>query len=374
MTTFEHLISADSHLVEPYDLWQKALGSSWDDAVLPRLITDVEGGPLFFTGLEYIPIGGGIIDQTNEDPEINALVLQAGSNPDARVKALDIDGVAFEVLNSTWMLYGMRITNPALRRDCARAYNDWAAEFAGAHPDRFLCTAMVPTDDVGWACAELERTSARGMKGAVVFCANLPGVPPYRDPAYDPLWQTAIETDNPIILHIITGNERDPFTLDGDELGDAAAMTIAVLQEVQPTLANEFVFGGILDRFPELKVQLGEYEVAWLPNFMWRLDQLENDYPAAWGLRDLATPVRDLALKRVYHTAIDDPYMNQVVELLGEDMSLSWGSDFPHVRCTFPNSRSIVEDRVAGMSQETVDRIAFKTAAELYSIDLPVTV
>ena len=66
--------------------------------------------------------------------------------------------------------------------------------------------------------------------------------------------------------------------------------------------------------------------------------------------------------------------MNQVVELLGEDMSLSWGSDFPHVRCTFPNSRSIVEDRVAGMSQETVDRIAFKTAAELYSIDLPVTV
>ena len=97
--------------MEPYDLWQKALGSTWDDEVLPRLITDVEGGPLFFTGLEYIPIGGGIIDQTNDDPEINALVLQAGANPDARVKALDIDGVAFEILNSTWMLYGMRITD-----------------------------------------------------------------------------------------------------------------------------------------------------------------------------------------------------------------------------------------------------------------------
>ena len=372
MADIEYLISADSHLVEPYDLWEKALASKWGDAV-PRKVDD-NGNPLLFTGIEYIPIGKGIIDQTAEDPDVRALVLRAGADPDARVKCLDIDGVDFEVLNSTWMLYAMRIEDGDLRRDCARVYNDWAAEFAASHPDRFLATAMVPVDDIGWACQEIERTTAMGLKGAIVFCANLPGLPPYRDKAYDPLWETAVATDNPILLHIITGNERDPFTMGGDELGGAAGATVAILQEVQPTLANEFIFGRVLDRFPELNVLLGEYEVAWLPNLMWRLDQLANEYPAVWGLRDLKQPVRDLALKRVHHGFISDPYVVQVVDTLGHDMNLTWGSDFPHVRCTFPNSKPIVQERLEGLPQDVVDRITYKTAAELFKINLPANV
>lgn len=374
MAEIKQLISADSHLVEPYDLWEKALAGKWGIDVVPHIVKDDDGSPLFFTGIEYIPVGKGIIDQTHPDAEIRDLVLESGANPDERVRCLDIDGVDFEVLNSTWMLYAMRIKNPDLRRDCARVYNDWAVEFVASHPDRFTATAMLPPDDVEWACRELDRTTSLGLKGAVIFCAVQPGMEPYRSHVYDSLWNKAIETSNPVLLHIITGNERDPFTMRGDEIGEAAGATVAILQEVQPTLANEFIFGRILDRFPELKVGLGEYEVAWLPNFMWRLHQLANDYPAAWGLRDLKQPVADLALKRVYHSVIDDPYVLMVLDQLGTDMNLTWGSDFPHVRCTFPNSRAIVADRLKGLPQDVVDRITHRTAMELFDISLPAKV
>lgn len=368
---FEHLISADSHLVEPYDIWTKALASKWGEDVLPHIVKDENGKDLFFTGAEYIPIGGGIIDQTHPDADIRALVMRSGADPDARMQSLDIDGVDFEVLNSTWMLYAMRIENGDLRRDCAKVYNDWAAEFTASHRDRFIATAMIPVDDIHWACQEVRRATDLGLKGAVVFCATRPGATPYRDTSFDPLWNTAIETNNPILLHIITGNQRDPFTMRGDELGEVAGATIAIMQEVQPTLANEFIFGRILDKFPDLKVGLGEYEVAWLPNFMWRLEQLANDFPAAWGLRDLKYPVRDLALKRIHHCVIDDPYLLDVLDKLGHDMNLMWGSDFPHVRCTFPNSRMIVEERLKDLPDDVAARIAYKTAADLFEISLP---
>lgn len=374
MTEIKHLISADSHLVEPYDLWEKALAAKWGRDVVPHVETDDDGGPMLFTGLEYIPISKGIIDQTAPTQELRDLVLRSGADPDARVECLDIDGIDFEVLNSTWMLYAMRMENADLRRDCARVYNDWAVEFVQSHPERFTATAMVPADDIDWACQEVERTAAMGLKGAVIFCAVMPGMKPYRDPAYDKLWATAVATSMPIMLHIITGNVRDPFTMRGDEVGEAAGATVAILQEVQPTLANEFIFGRVLDRHPELKIGLGEYEVAWLPNFMWRLRQLAFDYPSAWGLRDLKQPIEELALKRVYHSTIDDPYVRMVLDQLGTDMNLTWGSDFPHVRCTFLNSRAVVEDRLQGLPQDVVDRITHKTAMELFDINLPVKV
>jgi predicted TIM-barrel fold metal-dependent hydrolase len=371
MAPIEHLISADSHLVEPYDLWTSTLGSKWGDAV-PRLVRhDESGSKLFFTGIEYIEVEGGIIDQSSPDAQIRALQKKAAADPDARLKCLDIDKVDFEVLNSTWMLYAMRIQNGELRRDCARVYNDWAAEFAASHPERFIATAMLPVDDVAWACEELERAAGRGLRGAVVFADTSESQPPYRRDHYDPLWQLAVDTKSPIILHIITGNERDPFTLQGEELEEAAGMTISVLAECQPVLANEFIFGRVFDRFPDLRVMLGEYEVAWLPYFLWRLDQLEHDYPEAWGLRGLARPAREYALQRVYHCAIDDPYVLDVIGTVGNDIKLTWGSDFPHVRCTFPRSRQIVSDMLRDLPADVAADIAYRTACELFQIELP---
>jgi hypothetical protein len=52
-------------------------------------------------------------------------------------------------------------------------------------------------------------------------------------------------------------------------------------------------------------------------------------------------------------------------------MKLTWGSDFPHVRCTFPNSREIVNNMVRDLPDDVANGIAHRTVAELFQIELP---
>ena len=47
--------------------------------------------------------------------------------------------------------------------------------------------AIIPTDDIDWAVAELERVSKMGLWGAMINMQPLEGCPPYRAAAYDPL-------------------------------------------------------------------------------------------------------------------------------------------------------------------------------------------
>ena len=61
--TLNYVVSADSHIFEPFDLWEKALGTKWGDKV-PRLVSECEGvsGNYFYLGHEYI-------DLDNVEPE-----------------------------------------------------------------------------------------------------------------------------------------------------------------------------------------------------------------------------------------------------------------------------------------------------------------
>ena len=75
-----------------------------------------------------------------------------------------------------------------------------------------------------------------------------------------------------MILHIITGQEIDPLVYfhDEEQYKQAPRAMFNVWNEIHGTLGNDFIFGGILDRFPKLKVLCGEYELSWLPHVMYR--------------------------------------------------------------------------------------------------------
>jgi predicted TIM-barrel fold metal-dependent hydrolase len=371
--SFDFVISADSHLVEPYDLWTNALGAKWGDDVLPRLLQS-DGRRIFFTGAEYIAVDEGIISDSAEDPEVKAVQKRSGWDPDARLSCMDVDGIDVEILNATWMLYAMRIQNPELRRDCSAVYNDWAADFISGNTDKFIASAVIPVDDIDWACKELTRVAERGVRGgAVVFAAPPPELPPYRDAFYDRFWQTASDLNVPVVLHIITGQVRDLFTLTDHEteVPCAPALTVELFNEAQPILAGDFILGGILDRFPQLNVALGEYEVSWLPYFAFRLEQMEKDFLPVLGFNSVPSSAIDLLLDRVYYGLVDDPLVKIVTDQYGERAKLMWGSDFPHVRSTFPNTHEILGSMLGDLPKAHQQQITALNAAELFGIDVP---
>jgi len=243
-------------------------------------------GHYFFCGREAALVDE-LVNASDKD-RVEELV-RAGHDPAFRMKLVEADGVAAEVVNATWTLYTMRIVDGELRRACCRVFNDWVSEYCSENLKRLVGVAMIPIDDVPWAVAELGRVARKGLRGAMIATNPPEGARPYRDGCYDPFWAAAEEAGVPITLHIVTGRVRDPFTYHGEEeRGEVPRSFIELFHEALPVLAGEFIFGGIFDRFPRLKLVVAEYEASWIPHFRFRLDRIER-FP---GLRTLEKRAR----------------------------------------------------------------------------------
>src|ERR1700751_883636 len=133
MTT-TRIISADSHMMEPPDLWTTRLDSSLRERA-PRVIKQ-EGktGSVFVgPGLRPFPVAGGFAAGRSgarlggfmKRPEGSEDAGPSGWDPVERIKDQDVDGVSAEVLYTTlgMSLFGME--DPELQPACFGTYNDW---------------------------------------------------------------------------------------------------------------------------------------------------------------------------------------------------------------------------------------------------------
>ena len=360
------VISADSHVVEPDDLFTKALGATYGDK-LPQIVPSHAGtdGPFLYTGLEYVHLSGtmDVGDDTADKLE------EANRDPSIRLSCLDQDGIYAEVLVATTMMLALRARNDDMVRDCCAVFNDWLIDYCSQAPKRLYGIGMIHMADVGWATKELARAAGRGMRGVMINTDTRPEWAPYQDKSYDPFWAQAEEAGLPVMIHIVGGNKRDPFTLHGAERKDVARLLIDLFTDGPITLANEFIFGGIMDRFPNLKIVLGEYEISWLPYWLFRAEQVQDIFIPMIGGEARQKTVREY-MSRVHQGVIDEPYLDKVIDLLDID-TLMWGSDFPHPRCTYPNSLKVIDNNFGHLGKDVVQKIAQDNAARFYNIEVP---
>ncbi|MBM3560460.1 MAG: amidohydrolase, partial [Alphaproteobacteria bacterium] len=333
------VISADSHVMEPLDLWESSLSRRFGDQV-PRVVKNYEGHPgtFFFAGREAFRIDDSVdAERAQREQELK----DAGDNPSERLRLMDKERIAAEVLNPTKGLLIPRIPNRELRKACASVMNDWLIEHCSQDTKRLVGVALIPIEDVSWAIAELKRVVGRGMKGVMIGLYPEDGAPPYRSPVYDPFWAAVQEMDIPLTLHIVAGRVRDPGTYHGESISEAPAAFIELFNEGAPVLANEFIFGGILDRFPRLKLLLSEFDASWLPIFRYRIKRIQRFA----GLQKLKRPAEQYLAENVHAAFINDPLVCAYRHDIGLDR-LMWGSDFPHPPCPYPDMRQRLDAEI----------------------------
>ena len=144
------LISSDSHLTEPGDLWTKRVPASLRDRA-PRIVSLDQGDGWVVEGVAE-PFSFGLTSCAGLPPEeMKAWIRfeemrQGGWNPAARVAEMDRDGVDAEVLFPTPRLAIALIAHPeeAWHLAMVRAYNDWLSEFCAHAPDRLCGAVMLP--------------------------------------------------------------------------------------------------------------------------------------------------------------------------------------------------------------------------------------
>lgn len=372
--TYENLVSSDSHVREPIDLWWKTIGKRFGERT-PRLIHEYKGlaGDFFYTGgrvAKYVRTDVSLkldLEGGNEKAKRARMIVESGYDPHQRIEFQRLAKIRAEVLYPSAFAPVMQCGDAEVAQAAAEVYNDWMAEFCAPAADRLIGIAAIPTYDPKWAIKELGRVRAKGLRGAFINTVVPEGVTPYRTKSWDVFWSTAQALDMPVILHIITGRVLDPllYGITKEDYEHGPRDMIEIFNEIQGTVANEFVFGQILDRFPTLKVVEAEWEVSWLPLFMFRLDQMQQDFTPLMDLPKLKLRASEYIKTRIWHGMTDDPYGIHAIKEVGSDQVL-WGSDFPHIRSRSFDTQEFVAELFAPLTPNEQAKVIGDNATRVF--------
>ena len=174
------MVSADSHVTEPPDLWVQRLDRKYRDSA-PRVISSHQGEEGQFFAVEgYAPakvaqgLGAGL--KPEELPRFYsqggyAEARPGGWDPAERLKDMEIDGVEAEVIYTTLGFRIFWLKDPELQRACFEVYNDWLAGYCSYAPHKLAGLAMVSLYDIDLAVKELRRCAKLGLQGAMIWAS-----------------------------------------------------------------------------------------------------------------------------------------------------------------------------------------------------------
>jgi predicted TIM-barrel fold metal-dependent hydrolase len=249
-----------------------------------------------------------------------------GRNPENVADMLadmDVEGIDTMVVFPTLGLNLGMIREREYAAALARAYNNWVYDFRKGTPDRLQAVAILPLMDIGASVRELERAAGElGVCGAMVHTeVSRQNV---GDEAYWPLYATAQRLGLPICFHAHGSGSPDSYRWR-NFLG---AHTWSHLPEQLITAAS-VAYGGVLEKFQDLKVAFLEAGCGWIPFWMEHLDE-------EWEKRKFDAPLcidrpsRYLGNGRCWVSCEpEEKTISYVADWIGEDQII-YASDYPH--------------------------------------------
>jgi len=368
------ILSSDSHVFEPPDLWTTRIDAAFRDRA-PRM-QRINGVDQLVVEEDQVIAGIGLISNAGarfEAPEAISSqgrfedVHQGGYDPAQHLQDMQLDGVAGEVLYPSQGLFYFKVADTQLMSAIFRAYNDWLAEFCRTDPERLKGIAMINLDNVQDGIQELERTAKMGFAGAMIT-----EYPPedrrYDQPEYEPFWAAAQTLDMPLSLHTATRRQGKIRGAGEKTLRDASSRATKVFYPA--TSMCDMIFAGVFERYPNLKLAIVEFELAWVPHLLSSMDYTyrERHEEALYRFKDGWRP-SDFFHRNVFLSFQEDEVGIRLRDIIGVD-NMMWGSDYPHSESTFPQSQQILAQILAGVPEDECSKIVRGNTARLYHFDM----
>jgi predicted TIM-barrel fold metal-dependent hydrolase len=302
--------------------------------------------------------------------------LRAGNwEPASRLADMDQDGVRSAVL------YGggpLGTADNELYLASFEAYNRWLADFCSYDARRLAGAAYLPMQDVAQSTAMVADAARRGLKavnipafpqsGAITtggFGAQvlaLTGDPDgkrqYDDVEFDPFWRACVEHDIAVTIHLGARIARP------GQFKFLPNMVMSKLCMAEPIAI--LIFGGVFDRFPELRFGTIESGAGWLAFTAEYMDTIYDNQRHWLGL-DLAMKPSEYFDRNVYASFIRDPEGIRNRALPG-GRNIMWSTDYPHSETTWPESRKVMDWQFAGVPEAEICSIVSDNAKRFYRL------
>jgi predicted TIM-barrel fold metal-dependent hydrolase len=342
------VFSADDHISLSEDIFYDRLPESMKERA-PRII-NVEGGWSVGVDGKSILVPEFIRVVTQYDPVPGSHAGDVG----ARLAALDSEGVDRELAfpNSVLALFGW--PDREMREACFRVYNEYIAEVQERSGHRIYGVGLINWWDAEGARRTVNELKSLGLKTFLMPLMpgkDLDGKPiDYASPAMDGVWDAIEEAGIPVSHHIGENPPATPIAFN--------AISIGMLQSVAPfrDTFGKYIFGGILDRHPGLKVGYFEGGINWVPS------ALQDAEHIAASFKHLA----DLQIKHepTYYwdnhmcaSFMVDPLGLALLARIGVDRVM-WSTDFPHNESTYGYSNESLASVVDAVGADATAAIA----------------
>jgi predicted TIM-barrel fold metal-dependent hydrolase len=385
------IVSVDDHVVEPAMVWQDRLPAKYRD-VGPRIVRAPMGEITFIGGkLTVQPGSEGVPTDWWYYEELRRPLLRLDAAVGVPRDEVTITGITYDDMRPGAYQVKPRLEDmdrnhteaslcfPTFPRFCGqtfteaqdkelallcvRAYNDWMVEeWCGESGGR-----LIPLWDAALAAEEVRRNAARGVR-AVCFSEIPPflGLPSVHDPEnyWDPFFAACAETGTVVNMHIGSSSKMPSTSADAPPaVGSTLTHTNATFSLV------DFLFSGVLVRFPTLMLAYSEGQIGWIPYILERADTVWAENRGWGGVADkVPEPPSTYFRRQIYGCFFDDAHGLRSVDEIGVD-NITYESDYPHSDSTWPHTKEIAERQMAHLDDTARRKIVRSNAIRLFGLD-----
>ena len=375
------IISVDDHVMEPPDLWTSRAPSSirqlvprlersterfrWKHGKAQKTTEQAKPGeecdvwvyedykfPLY----QALAAAGADVSEIDNGPITYDAVREGVKKQSARLQDMSDNHVdAAACFPNTLPRFCGQTFAERTDRDlalwCLQAYNDWIIDdwCAGEGKGRLIPVTVAPLWDAELAAREVERCAAKGSF-ALSFSENptLLGLPSLYSGYWDPMFKACADTETTLCIHV--GSSSHVYSTSPDSpfiLGS----TMAFVSSMGSLL--DFIFSGLLERIPNLKVMYSEGQAGWLPYLIEQADKFSAHRGNNQFGTNLPKPPSSYLPNRVYACIYDDDTALRERNTIGIDL-LCYETDYPHADGSFPHTYDDVAKMVteAGLNED----------------------
>jgi predicted TIM-barrel fold metal-dependent hydrolase len=311
----------------------------------------------------------------------------ANWNNEVRLSACDQEGIACEIVfpNTippffpSYSLFGTTPSAAEYPRRWAglQASNRWLADFCQDSHGRRAGLAQVLLNDVDDAVAEISWAKENGLSGVLIGSVHPghPTVAQFYDRKYDPIWAACQDLELPVNQHNASGAP------DNFDPRDAAARACMLFDYafLNSRSVTTLTFGGVFERFPDLRVVFAEAGAAWVPPLLAQLDsfwvtaQSEGTIMQAY-MHDALSRLPMKPSEYFSRNCSVATFLNPADPPLRASVgvgNMMWASDFPHEEGSYPFSREAIRAAFADVPVADTRKILGLNAARIYNLNLP---
>ena len=279
--------------------------------------------------------------------EVYAEELKHGYTAALTLRAMDVEGIDVAILFRTFAQMAIQVDgqDPGYTFAVCRAFNNWLHEFASVDEARLKGSGILALTDISAAVEEAGRCIRELGMAAVTLLPTVVDNRMVHDMECDPLWDALQEMDIPVTFHDTSQGfaAKNPGNWFRDHpnnlvLVHAFSFPIPLMLSIGCVTA-----GGLLHRFPRLRMAFLEGNCSWVPWVLYRLDDQWETYGDSQEVQLDMKPSEYFVRQCYVSTETDGELLHHLVDAIGDD-NVVLSTDYPTYRLQLPTCGRLIPE------------------------------